>query len=422
MSGLKPALEDDQKFALLKFKRQVSDVLQPHHNDQFLLRWLRARSWNPEAAEKMLRQSMKWRLQWEVDTGLKDWTPPEVLQKYYPSGTSGVDKDGAPVVVVPFAGLDIVGILHSASKQDVIRMTIKILERNLKMAAETGANKVVVLFDMDGFTIRPYAWRPAGEIIISLIQMYEANYPEILKACYIINAPRVFAIAFNVVKQFLNEYTLGKMHIFKKDPKKWKAAVLENITPGNLPKYFGGSLEDPDGNPKYITKVNQGGKIPKSYYTKKFQANDTSAEGNVFETSVIKKGDKLTLDFPVEEEGCFLRWDFKTEDHDIRFGITLTDEDGNTSPAIRHGRVASHQIDESGVLACQAPALYTVTFDNTYSVLRSKKIHHRIFITPPLNKLDILPPDEESVGKSYQDDNADSKSAQENLTISSTHM
>lgn len=28
---------------------------------------------------------------------------------------------------------------------------------------------------------------PAGEVIISLIQMYEANYPEILKTCYIIN-------------------------------------------------------------------------------------------------------------------------------------------------------------------------------------------------------------------------------------------
>lgn len=27
----------------------------------------------------------------------------------------------------------------------------------------------------------------AGEVVISAIQMYEANYPEILKMCYIIN-------------------------------------------------------------------------------------------------------------------------------------------------------------------------------------------------------------------------------------------
>lgn len=135
--------------------------------------------------------------------------------------------------------------------------------------------------------------------------MYEANYPESLKACYIINgkssakkqrhlflfdkwykqtlnnwhmtfdmltwvirlkksfckdlsvisAPTVFAMAFAVVRKFLNEYTLGKIQIFKNDPKKWKKALLENIDANNLPKYYGGDLVDPDGNPKYTTKV-----------------------------------------------------------------------------------------------------------------------------------------------------------------------
>jgi hypothetical protein len=27
---------------------------------------------------------------------LKDWEPPEVIQKYFPSGISGYDKEGAP--------------------------------------------------------------------------------------------------------------------------------------------------------------------------------------------------------------------------------------------------------------------------------------------------------------------------------------
>jgi hypothetical protein len=27
---------------------------------------------------------------------LRDWEPPEVIQKYYPSGISGYDKEGAP--------------------------------------------------------------------------------------------------------------------------------------------------------------------------------------------------------------------------------------------------------------------------------------------------------------------------------------
>lgn len=68
-------------------------------------------------------------------------------------------------------------------------------------------------------------------------------------------APRVFSIAFNVVKRFLNDYTLGKIQIFKSDPKKWKPAILSNISPQNLPKHYGGELTDPDGNPKYTTVV-----------------------------------------------------------------------------------------------------------------------------------------------------------------------
>lgn len=136
--------------------------------------------------------------------------------------------------------------------------------------------------------------------------MYEANYPEILKACYIINAPRVFAIAFAVVKRFLNEYTLGKIYIYQNDPKKWKKVLTAHIDGDSLPKHYGGNLVDPDGNPRYTTKVSQAGKVPKSYYIKKI--NEPNLEkSHEFTTVTIKKGDKLTLDFIVAEEECFLR-------------------------------------------------------------------------------------------------------------------
>ncbi|XP_066245334.1 SEC14-like protein 2 [Euwallacea similis] len=387
-------LDDGQKFALMKFRRSVHDVLQPHHNDAFLLRWLRARSWNPEAAEKMLRQSMRWRLQWEVDTALKNWTCPEVIKLYYPHGICGVDKAGGPIVVIAFSGLDLIGLLHSVSRQDLIRTTIQILENLLQIAAANGSSAITVLCDMEGFSLRQYTWRPAAEYIIALIQLYEANYPEILRACYIINAPRVFAIAFNAVKRFMNEFTISKIQIMKKDPKKSKAMLLANISADQLPVEYGGDLTDPDGNPKCLTKINYGGKVPKTYYTKNLQV-DESANKKDYVKTVIKKGDKLVLDFVVKEEDCFLRWDFKTEDHDIRFGITLKDAEGKISPAVRHSRVASHQIDESGVLACQAPATYIVTFDNSYSLMRSKKISYSVYLTPSIKKMNILPSVEE---------------------------
>lgn len=68
-------------------------------------------------------------------------------------------------------------------------------------------------------------------------------------------APRVFAIAFNVIKRFLHENTLSKVQIYKAEPKKWKKILLSNIDEDNLPQYYGGSMVDPDGDPKCPSKV-----------------------------------------------------------------------------------------------------------------------------------------------------------------------
>ncbi|KAF5307659.1 hypothetical protein FQR65_LT06714 [Abscondita terminalis] len=366
----------------------MSDVAEPHHNDYFLVRWLRARSWNVEAAEKMLRTSLQWRKFWDVDN-LKTWEPVEALRIYYPSGSTGCDAEGSPVIFVPFASLDIVGILHCTSKQEMIKLTIKILENYLEIARDTGGNNIVVVFDMDGFNLKDYAWRPAAEVVVGLLQMYEANYPEILKSCYIINAPTVFAVAFSVVKRFLNEYTLGKISIYKADPRKWQKVLRDHIPPEILPKYYGGDLVDFDGNEKCPSQIRPGGKIPESYYVNNFADNEYSAE---FSSTIVKKGRKFTLDFIVADEGCALKWDFRTEGHDIKFGITYCDPQGNESPAIRFQRVASHQVNEVGVIACQAPATYRVVFDNTYSLMRNKKLYYNITITDPIDKL-TLPDD-----------------------------
>lgn len=105
---------------------------------------------------------------------LNEWTPPEVFSNYYPSGLSGFDKDGAPVIVLPFAGLDIWGMLHSVTKKDFIKMTIRTLESHLETArqqAETHgplAGQLVAVIDMTEFSLKQYAWRP-GDILSFLL-------------------------------------------------------------------------------------------------------------------------------------------------------------------------------------------------------------------------------------------------------------
>ncbi|XP_014211016.1 SEC14-like protein 2 [Copidosoma floridanum] len=378
-------LADDQRFALMKLRRSVQDVLQPYHDDHFLLRWLRARKWDAAAAEKMLRDSLAWRKRWDVDQ-LQEWEEPKILREYLPHGLSGFDKDGAPVIIVPFAGLDLYGILHVVSRKEMIKMTVKKLEGYLQICREQSekfgpdAGQCTVIFDMENFNLRPFMWRPAGELIIALIQMYEANYPEILKICYMINAPKVFAFAFSIAKKFMNEYTISKIQIYKSDPNKWKNAVLKMIPEEQLPVHFGGKLADPDGNPRYTSKICQGGKVPKNQYKNKGDAE----RNDEFTTATIKKGDKLKLDFKPDEVGSLLSWEFHLDEHDIKFGVVRRGNDGSQKEIIPVHRVSPQQSDEVGLVTCDiAPAIYSVVFDNSYSLLRNKKIHYCIRMVPP---------------------------------------
>lgn len=73
---------------------------------------------------------MIWREKWNVDQ-LEDWEPPSLFEKFIPQGTTGFDKGGSVVIIVPFHGVDIWGLLHSATKHDIVKNTIRLLESEL---------------------------------------------------------------------------------------------------------------------------------------------------------------------------------------------------------------------------------------------------------------------------------------------------
>jgi len=53
----------------------------------------------------------------------------------------------------------------------------------------------------------------------------------------------------------LHQATVDKIKIYGCDKEEWVKALLEEIDADQLPVFYGGTLSDPDGNPKYVTKV-----------------------------------------------------------------------------------------------------------------------------------------------------------------------
>lgn len=72
-------------------------------------------------------KSMAFRKKHKVDE-LSKWEVPDVLKNGIPFGTTGFDKEGSVVIIIPFKGTDAYGLFHSSCKQDVIKYILKLAE------------------------------------------------------------------------------------------------------------------------------------------------------------------------------------------------------------------------------------------------------------------------------------------------------
>ncbi|EPQ09925.1 SEC14-like protein 4 [Myotis brandtii] len=454
MSGRVGDLSPQQQEALARFQDNLQDLLptMPKADDHFLLRWLRAQKFDLKKSEDMLRkcrqspgmlwqdlggfeqrdlrgtqppgpalspQHLEFRKQQDLDNILA-WQPSEVVQRYDSGGLCGYDHEGCPVWFDIIGTLDPKGLLLSASKQELIRKRIKVCERLLQ-ECELQSQKlgrkietVLMVFDMEGLGLQ-HLWKPAVEVYQQFFAIMEANYPETLKNLLIVRAPKLFPVAFNLVKSFMSEETRRKIVILGgTDPgltplafahsdealgldaslgghatlsgalrSNWKQELPKFISPDQLPVEFGGTLTDPDGNPKCLTKINYGGQVPKSYYL------HNQVRVQYEHTATVGRGSSLQVEFEILFPGCVLRWQFESEGADIGFGVFLKTKKGERqrvgemTEVLPSERYNAHLVPEDGSLTCLQAGVYVLRFDNTYSLIHTKKVSYTVEVLLP---------------------------------------
>ncbi|XP_054450433.1 SEC14-like protein 4 [Pteronotus mesoamericanus] len=386
MSGRVGDLSPQQQEALARFRDNLQDLLptMPKNDDYFLLRWLRAQTFDLKKSEDMLRKHMEFRKQQDLDNILT-WQPLEVIQLYDSGGLCGYDYEGCPVWFDIIGGLDMKGLILSASKQELIRKRIKAYElllRECELQSEKLGRKVetmVMVFDLEGLSLK-HLWKPAVEVYQQFFVILEANYPETVKSLIIVRAPKLFPVAFNLVKSFMSEETRKKIVILGGN---WKQELPKFISPDQLPVEFGGTLTDPDGNPKCLTKINYGGEVPKSYYLR----NQVRMQYDHMAT--VGRGSSLQVDNEVLFPGCALRWQFASDGADIGFGVFLKTKKGEKQrvgemiEVMPSQRYNAHLVPEDGSLTCLKAGVYVLRFDNTYSLMHSKKVSYTVEVLLP---------------------------------------
>jgi len=92
----------------------------------------------------------------------------------------------------------------------------------------------------------------------------------------------------------------------------------------------------------------------------------------------VKARDRVDLEFEVLEEGSAISWKFKSERHDIGFGIF---HEGIAVLPIQ--RMDAHNKKQIGKYNCEGIGRYRIVFDNSYSYARSKQVHYTIEVVSP---------------------------------------
>ncbi|XP_069022230.1 SEC14-like protein 2 isoform X1 [Embiotoca jacksoni] len=387
MSGRVGDLSPKQAESLTEFRGRIQDILPdlPAQHDHYLLRWLRARSFNVQKAEAMIRKHVEFRRQLKVDSIISDWKPPEVIEKYVSGGMCGYDREGSPIWYDVIGPLDPKGLLLSASKQDFMKTKIRhteMLRRECQRQSEKlGKNieAVTLIHDCEGLGLK-HIWKPAIEAYGEILTMFEDNYPEGLKRVLLIKAPKIFPMAYNLIKHFLCEETRRKIIVVGSN---WKEELHKHIDPDQLPVVYGGTLTDPDGDPRCRTMIKYGGTVPRSYYVQdsvKIQYDSSVSVG---------RGSDFQLEFNVTAAGSLLRWQFASDGADIGFGVfRRTKEGGGQKVAemlqvLPSERYNAHLVPEDSCISCPEPGVYVLCFDNSYSVLQSKKVSYNVEVVPP---------------------------------------
>ena len=227
------------------------------NEDAFLITWLKARNMDVARAEEMLRKSLKWRKDNQVDGILLRESIPSKYNNFFPCAYLGMDPvTGCPVFLFLIGRIDLRKIIEDDGIEMAVRYNILYMEAVQKILKECSkkfgrpVTSYIELVDLEGYTLRQIKTKQSRNGTTQVQQMFDDNYPEVIKSVVVINAPKVFSFLFKLIKPMVSKATLDKVEILGPNVEEWKAAVAKKFPMELLPPHWGGSRV---GNDEYCS-------------------------------------------------------------------------------------------------------------------------------------------------------------------------
>ncbi|CAL8098288.1 unnamed protein product [Orchesella dallaii] len=239
------SLSLNEKVALEKFRERVDPILKQNFmkTDAYLIQFLRARHFDGDAAEKMIREMLQWRKDNAIDNmRLENWR--DMAQDFHAT-IDTYDKTGRPVGVIDIYDWDIRQAVLQGNGRRLLRYVIYLVENittQMYERQELGMNvtQVVVLGNADGFNVIQHGCPLCLPLWIQFIQIVESYYPQALDELIIIDASPAIQVVLEAIRPFLSRTTRDAIKIFGPNRAKWMAYLDDKISKAERrPKYGG---------------------------------------------------------------------------------------------------------------------------------------------------------------------------------------
>ncbi|KAF6149168.1 hypothetical protein GIB67_026024 [Kingdonia uniflora] len=289
MMGFKKSASNDYEKSLSSAQKQekinevrmslgsLPDKLSVYCSDTSISRCLRARNWSVKKATNMLKETLKWRLDYkpeeirweeialEADTG-----------KIYRSNY--LDKHGRTILVMRPA------FQNTKSTKGQIRYLVYCME-NAILNLPVEQEQMVWLIDFHGFNMSHLSVKVTRETA----HVLQEHYPERLGIAILYNPPWIFESFWKVVKPFLEPKTYRKVKFVYSDDLNTKKIMEGLFDMDKLESSFGGNNQTGFNISEYSERMKEDDKRMPSFW-----ARETSAMAS--QPTTVRTLDTLNLE------------------------------------------------------------------------------------------------------------------------------
>ena len=221
-------------------------------DNDFLIRFLRARKLNIKKATRMILDYYHWKAKMNLDNLYSNYVFKEKykLQLLFPHCFHKVTKDGKPIYIEIMGKLNPDELFKLSSMEEITKYSVQIYEKLERDYFKTCSqlkgsyiHSVCNIIDFGGIN-SSILNKKLLAYVQETFKICQDYYPESLSESYMLNANLLFRSFYSAVKIFLDAKTRNKIKVFGSN---YKESLLEKIDAENLPKFFGGLCECPEG-------------------------------------------------------------------------------------------------------------------------------------------------------------------------------